>query len=228
MSSLLGSVSSSTITGLAGQFKSIVPSDLFISLGMGFLVGIIIAFVYRKTFRGVLYSPSFALTLVMLTLITTPVVMCIKSDIALSMGMVGALSIVRFRAAIKEPLDIAFLFWSIAAGIVLAAGYIPLAVVGSALIGVMLLLFANKKSHSRPFILVVRCINQNTESSLYEALKLAVGRCTMKSKTVQPGSVEVDYEVRLKDDDTGFINYLGTMPGVLDVALVSYNGDYMS
>lgn len=82
-------------TGLAAQFKSIVPGDLFIALGLGFLIGIIIAVVYRKTYRGVLYSPSFTLTLIMLTLITTPVVMCIKNDIALSMGMVGALSIVR-------------------------------------------------------------------------------------------------------------------------------------
>lgn len=112
-------------SGLAAQFKSIVPSDLFIALGLGFLIGVIIAVVYRKTYRGVLYSPSFTLTLIMLTLITTPVVMCIKSDIALSMGMVGALSIVRFRTAVKDPLDTAYMFWALTMGILLGRGAVP-------------------------------------------------------------------------------------------------------
>ena len=116
-------------TGLAAQFKSIVPSDLFIALGLGFLIGIVIAVVYRKTYRGVLYSPSFTLTLIMLTLITTPVVMCIKNDIALSMGMVGALSIVRFRTAVKDPLDTAYMFWALTMGILLGAGLYLIAVI---------------------------------------------------------------------------------------------------
>ena len=116
-------------TGLAAQFKSIVPGDLFIALGLGFLIGIIIAVVYRKTYRGVLYSPSFTLTLIMLTLITTPVVMCIKNDIALSMGMVGALSIVRFRTAVKDPLDTAYMFWALTMGILLGAGLHLIAVI---------------------------------------------------------------------------------------------------
>ena len=123
-SSLLQLSSVVNATGLAAQFKSIVPSDLFLALGLGFVIGLIIAIVYRKTYRGVLYSPSFALTLVMLTLITTPVVMCIKSDIALSMGMVGALSIVRFRTAVKDPLDTAYMFWALTMGILLG-GPVP-------------------------------------------------------------------------------------------------------
>ena len=112
-----------TGTGLAAQFKSIVPGDLFTALGLGFLVGLIIALVYRKTYRGVLFSPSFTVTLIMLTLLTTPVVMCIKSDIALSMGMVGALSIVRFRTAVKDPLDTAYMFWALTMGILLGAPF---------------------------------------------------------------------------------------------------------
>ena len=124
-SSILATASAASIVeanGLAAQFKSIVPADLFLALGLGFLIGLIIALVYRKTYRGVLYSPSFTLTLIMLTLITTPVVMCIKSDIALSMGMVGALSIVRFRTAVKDPLDTAYMFWALTMGILLGAG----------------------------------------------------------------------------------------------------------
>ena len=226
-SSLLQLSSVVNATGLAAQFKSIVPSDLFLALGLGFVIGLIIAIVYRKTYRGVLYSPSFALTLVMLTLITTPVVMCIKSDIALSMGMVGALSIVRFRTAIKEPLDIAFLFWSIAVGIVLAAGMIPLAVLGSGVIGVILLAFANRKPHVRPYIAVLQCDGQASEHRAVEYLKTQVQRCVVKSKTAQQGSVELNLEVRLKGDGTDFINDIAALEGVRSAVLVSYNGDYM-
>ena len=125
-------------TGLAAQFKTIVPSDLFIALGLGFIVGVVIAIVYKKTYRGVLYSPSFAITLIMLTLITTPVVMCIKSDIALSMGMVGALSIVRFRTAVKDPMDTAYMFWALTMGILLGAGLHLVALIVVLCIGVLM------------------------------------------------------------------------------------------
>ena len=127
-------------TGLAAQFRSIVPSDLFIALGLGFVIGLIIAVVYRKTYRGVLYSPSFTLTLVMLTLITTPVVMCIKNDIALSMGMVGALSIVRFRTAVKDPMDTAYMFWSLTMGILLGAELYLVALIVALCISVLSLI----------------------------------------------------------------------------------------
>ncbi|MEA5144472.1 MAG: DUF4956 domain-containing protein, partial [Candidatus Limiplasma sp.] len=142
---LIQSTSAASIisaTGLAAQFKSIVPSDLFISLGLGFVVGSIIALVYKKTYRGVLYSPSFSITLIMLTLITTPVVMCIKSDIALSMGMVGALSIVRFRTAVKDPMDTAYMFWALTMGILLGAGLHLIALIVVLCIGVMMFVLA--------------------------------------------------------------------------------------
>jgi NhaP-type Na+/H+ or K+/H+ antiporter len=103
------------------QFINLTPWKILIGLLIGCLVGLIIAFVYKRCYRGVLYSPTFALTLMMLTLITTPVVMCIKSDIALSMGMVGALSIVRFRTAVKDPMDTAYMFWALTMGILLGA-----------------------------------------------------------------------------------------------------------
>ena len=213
-------------TGLAAQFKSIVPSDLFIALGLGFLIGIVIAIVYRKTYRGVLYSPSFTLTLIMLTLITTPVVMCIKNDIALSMGMVGALSIVRFRTAIKEPLDIAFLFWSIAVGIVLGAGLIPLAVFGSIVIGGMLLLFAKRRGADAPYLLVLRCRNEAAEQAAAAALAGQVKRSAVKSKTVTDAGIELTLEVALSSEATSFVNALNSIEGVESASLVSYNGDY--
>ena len=141
--------------------------------------------------------------------------------------MVGALSIVRFRTAIKEPLDIAFLFWSIAVGIVLAAGMIPLAVIGSVIIGVILLVFVNKKSHCNPYIVVVQCDGHESEEAVKRFLDERVEKCIVKSKTAQKGLVELNLDVRLKDDNTDFINVISNMNGVSSAVLVSYNGEYM-
>ena len=174
-----------------------------------------------------MYSSGFGITLVALTMITTLVILAVSSNVVLSLGMVGALSIVRFRTAIKEPLDIAFLFWSIAAGIVLAAGLIPLAVFGSAAIGLLLLVFVNKKSHSDPYIVVINCEDSQSETAAAEFLQQHAVRCTVKSKTVRSGMVELNMEIRLKNSNTDFINQLAAMKGVSSAVLVSYNGDYM-
>ena len=131
--------------------------DMALALLLSFGLGMFIFLVYKKTFSGVMYSSSFGVTLVALTMITTLVILAVTSNVVLSLGMVGALSIVRFRTAIKEPLDIAFLFWAIAAGIVLAAGLIPLAVAGSVCVGAVLLALVNRKSHLDPYIMVLRC-----------------------------------------------------------------------
>ena len=145
------------------NMASVSIFDMAIALLLAFGIGLFIFFVYKKTYQGVMYSSSFGTTLIALTMITTVVILAVTSNVVLSLGMVGALSIVRFRAAIKEPLDIAFLFWSIAVGIVLAAGIIPLAVIGSVIIGVILLVFVNKKSHCNPYIVVLSCKNHETE-----------------------------------------------------------------
>ena len=174
-----------------------------------------------------MYSSSFGTTLVALTMITTIVILAVTSNVVLSLGMVGALSIVRFRTAIKEPLDIAFLFWSIAVGIVLAAGMIPLAVIGSVLIGVILLVFVNKKSYKNPYILVLQCENHSSEVQAKSFIESHVEKVSVKSKSVQKGAIELNLEVRLKDENTDFINALSDMSGVSSAVLVSYNGDYM-
>jgi uncharacterized membrane protein YhiD involved in acid resistance len=161
-------------------------------------------------------------------MITTLVILAVTSNVVLSLGMVGALSIVRFRTAIKEPLDIAFLFWSIAAGIVLAAGLIPLAVFGSVVIGIVLLIFVNKKTYTNPYIVVLQCENHDSEVRAKEYLDAQAKRCVVKSKTAQKGLIELNLEIRLKQDNTDFINALADMPGVTSAVLVSYNGDYMS
>lgn len=209
------------------NITSISIFDMVLALLLAFGVGMFIFFVYKKTFSGVMYSSSFGVTLIALTLITTLVILAVTSNVVLSLGMVGALSIVRFRTAIKEPLDIAFLFWSIAVGIVLAAGLIPLAVIGSLLIGVILLIFVNRKTHSNPYIAVISCTDRASELQVHEYLKSQVRRLVVKSKTAQKNAVELNLEVRLKDDNTDFINTLAQMEGVNSAVLVSYNGDYM-
>ena len=206
---------------------SISILDMALALVMAFGLGLFIFLIYKKTYAGVMYSSSFGVTLVALTMITTLVILAVTSNVVLSLGMVGALSIVRFRTAIKEPLDIAFLFWAIAAGIVLAAGMIPLAVFGSVFIGIIILIFANHKDMSNPFIVVLTCDGQESEQKAMKYLTKHTKRCSVKSKTVQRGQVELNLEVRLKDTDTDFVNVLSEIDGVQSAVLVSYNGDYM-
>ncbi|MCI9643223.1 MAG: DUF4956 domain-containing protein [Oscillibacter sp.] len=201
--------------------------DMGLALILAFGLGLFIFLVYKKTFTGVMYSSSFGVTLVALTMITTMVILAVTSNVVLSLGMVGALSIVRFRTAIKEPLDIAFLFWSIAVGIVLAAGLIPLAVFGSVVIGFMLLVFVNRKSRCDPYIAVLQCDGQESEARAEDFLRQNTWRCVVKSKTVQKDAVELNLEIRLKDENTSFVNALTDLPGVRSAVLVSYNGDYL-
>lgn len=201
--------------------------DMLLTLVLAFGLGVFIFFVYKKTYTGVMYSSSFGVTLMALTMITATVILAVTSNVVLSLGMVGALSIVRFRTAIKEPLDIAFLFWAITAGIVLAAGMIPLAVIGSVFIGLILLVFVNRKSHSNPYIVVLQCENHESEKEAKAYLEKMAERCSVKSKTAQKGMIELNMEIRLKDENTDFINILSEMKGVVSAVLVSYHGDYM-
>lgn len=202
--------------------------DMVLTMVLAFAVGLFIFFVYKKCYAGVMYSASFGVTLIGLTMVTALVILAVTSNIVLSLGMVGALSIVRFRTAIKEPSDIVFLFWAIAAGIVLAAGLIPLAVFGSLLIGLILLIFAQQKTVDKPYILVVHCADSEAEKACREYVARNVKKLSLKSKSVAPGCIELNYEVRLKDADTDFLNALAELPGVSHTVMVSYNGDYMS
>lgn len=209
------------------NISSVTVFDMALALILAFGLGIFIFLIYKKTYNGVMYSSSFGVTLIALTMITTVLILAVTSNVVLSLGMVGALSIVRFRTAIKEPLDIAFLFWSIAVGIILAAGMIPLAVIGSVIIGLILLVFVNRKSRCNPYIVVLQCDGYESEQAARAYLENKTKRCVVKNKTAQKGFVELNLEIRLIDDNTDFINELSEMPGVQNAVLVSYNGEYM-
>ncbi len=205
-------------------------SVIDVAVGMLFAVavGLFIFLVYKKTFTGVMYSTGFAMTLVGLSLVTTLVIMAVTSNVVLSLGMVGALSIVRFRAAIKEPMEIVYLFWAIAAGIVIGAGMIPLAVIGSVIIGIILLVFANRKIHDNPYLLVLNCKTEKAEEAALQLLENAVERYVVKAKTVNAGGIELTAEIRMKDAGTSFVNRMNEIPDMENTTLVSYNGEYMS
>ena len=202
--------------------------DTLIGLAVALVIGLFIFIIYKKTLTGVLYSSGFALTLVGLSLVTTLVIMAVTSNVVLPLGMVGALSIVRFRTAIKEPVEIVFLFWSLAVGIVIGAGMIPLAVIGSAIIGVILLLFANRKIHNDPYILVTNCTDENAENAVMDILGKEAEHCVVKAKTVTTSGIELTAELRTKTASSAFVNAIAQLPGVETATLVSYNGEYLS
>lgn len=211
------------------KMASVQILDVFIALALAFVIGLFIMQVYKKTFKGVMYSESFGVSLIALCLITTLIILAVTSNVVLSLGMVGALSIVRFRSAIKEPIDIAYLFWAISAGIVIGAGLIPLAIIGSIFIGLVMILFVNRKTTNNPYILVINCENDNSENDALKLLSKNVQKYNVKSKTVSPvNGIEMTVEIGLKNNTTGFVNEISKVNGVSNVVLVSYNGDYMS
>lgn len=202
--------------------------DTILGMAVALVAGLFIFLIYKKTLTGIMYSTGFALTLVGLSLVTTLVIMAVTSNVVLSLGMVGALSIVRFRAAIKEPVEIVFLFWSLAVGIVIGAGMIPLALIGSAIIGGILLLFANRKVRQEPYILVLSCKNEQAEQAAMELLKQSTGSCVVKSKTITVSGIELTAELRTRDASTEFVNRISAISGVDSATLVRYNGEYLS
>ena len=202
------------------QFENLTPWKIVIGLAMGCLVGLIIAFVYKRCYRGVLYSPTFSMTLMMLTLITTPVVMCIKSDIALSMGMVGALSIVRFRTAVKDPMDTAYMFWALTMGILLGAElYVhALAVV----LGISIILFVMtfvRFRNPNGYLLVVH-YDDYAEQEITQLLRRSVKQRKLRSKTVTRSGAEMTVEVRL-DSKQDLVSAVLNIEGVHDATLVA-------
>ena len=206
--------------------QTITPASwltIIFSLVLAFAVGLFIAWVYRRNYRGVMYSNNFTLTLVLMTLITCPVVMCIRESIQLSMGMVGALSIVRFRTAVKDPLDTAYMFWALTMGILLGAGQFfltALAVVGIAVLITVLVHIQSKRLGS--FLLVIRMGDEAERAANQIVAGIRIQQ--LKSKTVSSNGIEATYEVRVDKPDA-LLAKLRSVPGVYDATLVAYTGE---
>jgi uncharacterized membrane protein YhiD involved in acid resistance len=200
--------------------------DIFAALLISFALGLFIFFVYTKTFKGVMHSSSFGISLIAMDLITTLIIMAVSSNLITSLGMVGALSIVRFRTVVKEPLDLVYLFWSITAGIIVGVGLIPLAVIGSVIIGLILFIFTSRKTHDTPYVVVISCTGDDAEEKSLGLLGAQTKKHVVKAKSVSRDGVELTVEVRLRESSSRFVSALLGIEGVSNATLVSYNGDY--
>ncbi|MGG4490908.1 DUF4956 domain-containing protein [Metabacillus idriensis] len=201
--------------------------DSLIGLLVAFAVGLFIYFVYKKTFTGVIYSHTFNISLIIMSMATALIIIGISSNVLLSLGMVGALSIVRFRTPIKDPMDIVYIFWAIVSGILCGAGFIPLVIIGSILIGFVLILFINRITVENPYLLVIRYNETSIENSLEHVISGHAKKHSLKSKSVMPGNdFEVTYEIRVKENDMSFMNHISRMEGVKSAIMLSYDGNF--
>ncbi len=200
---------------------------ILVTVVLAFVLGLFVYLIYRLTFSGVIFVKSFGTSLIMLTMVTSLIIMVVASSIALSFGMVGALSIVRFRTAVKDPMDTIFMFWAIACGLTLGAQFYTEALVGSAVIGVFLLvwnLFKSKKN--LPFMLVLRFDEASKKEVQAVLRKLPSGK--LKSKIVSEGTIELTIEMNLRESEAGMIDSFSAIPGVHNASLISYKGDVVS
>lgn len=212
------------LDGFAVASQNLTLPNVMINLGFSFVLGLFIFFVYKRTFKGVLYSHSFNLSLVMLSMVTTLVIMCISANVGLSLGMVGALSIVRFRTAVKDPIDTVYMFWSIGVGITLGANLVSYAVVGSLIIGLVLFLMNFIGTGSgQNYLLVIR--HSEHAARAVSQIVFSIPKARLKSKTLSRNGEEATYEIRLPKNRTGVVNKLLSVDGVTDATLVVYQNE---
>ena len=199
---------------------------VLVGLAISFVAGLFIFYVYKRTFTGVLYNRNFNVSLVLLTLVSSLIIRFISSNLALSLGMVGALSIVRFRTAVKDPMDTVFMFWAVGAGIILGTGYFVTALISIGIVGVLLyVMYISRGRGNYAYLLIVRHDFESANEVNYTLRKLPKDS-RLKSKTVSSSGVEVTMEVRLPGDNTSLVTELLRIEGVFDATLVSYQGDY--
>ncbi len=224
------------MTSFADLFKSnalsqdvalFTPVDTILFLAIAFALGLFIYFIYKLTYTGPMFSRNFGISLVLLSMISTFIILAVTSNVVLSLGMVGALSIVRFRSAIKDPLDIVYLFWALSVGIVLGAKQYFLAILGSLLIGGILVLMSRFGKTGQDFIVILEISDGNAEQKAFSVVKEKGSRVSVKTKTVTGDTMELTYAVSLKEGEGELVNALKAIPGVNKAVLVSYNGDYM-
>jgi uncharacterized membrane protein YhiD involved in acid resistance len=207
---------------------NIAISKILITMSISFLLGFFIYILYKRIFSGVLYSKSFNISLIGMTMVTSMVIIAVNSNLVLSLGMVGALSIVRFRTPIKDPTDLIFLFWAAAVGIVTGAGFYSLALAASVVIGLVMFIFIKKASFETPYLLVVNCDSDESETHVMKAVQGEAKRFNLKQKTVSRGNVELTIEIRVREKEAQFVNRVSAVDGVKNAVLISYSGDYVS
>ena len=199
--------------------------EIIINMGMSFLLGMFIFYVYRRTFQGVLYQRSFNVSLIAIAMVVTMVIMIISGNLILSLGMVGALSIVRFRTPIKDPVDLVFIFWAIAIGIGNGVSYFSITIIGSIIMTITIFALTRREDEDPTYLLILQIEKETNEPEALEFIRKSVDRFALKSKTVNPAYTEIIAEVKLIKTDTGFVSEMEQKFGIKKITLVSYSGD---
>ena len=212
--------------GFLDKAASFSIPDILFALFVSFALGLFIFLIYTKTFKGVMYSSSFGISLIAMNLLTTLIILAVSSNLITFLGMIGALSIIRFRTVVKEPLDLVYLFWAITTGIIVGVGLISLAVIGCIVVGLILFIFVNRKINDTPYVVVISCDGELSEARSLSLLQDQTKKYVVKAKNVSNAGVELTAEVRLKESSSQFVNALISVDGVKNATLVSYNGDY--
>jgi len=221
----INDVFSKSFVAMQSGMERFSAVEIIINLGVSFLVGLFIFYVYKKTFQGVLYQRSFNVSLVAITMVITLIIMTISGNLVLSLGMVGALSIVRFRTPIKDPVDLVFIFWAITVGIANGVGYFNISIIGSIVMTIVLLFMTRKPEEEQPYLLVLQVPTTTDSAPVVKDIRKSVERYMLKSKTITPNYEEITAEVRLKGDDTSFLNTLHKDKQILKATLITYSGD---
>ena len=223
--SILTQLFTSTFFAKAVSFS--LPEAL-LTMALSFAIGLFIALLYRSTYQGVMYTMTYGVTLVGMTMLSAMILLVVTSNVVLTLGMVGALSIIRFRTSVKEPMDIMYMFWAVGAGIAIGAGMAGVAIVASIAVGLTVLLLTRGRQNGVPYILVLTLENKDAENAAMALVQKNVRRYRIKSKSVTKGGTELTVDVRLKDDNTDFMQDVSDLNGVLSAVLVTYNGEYMT
>ena len=209
-----------------GGTDRITTLNILLNVSMSFLVGMFIFFMYKKTYQGVLYQRSFNISLVLASTVTALIIMTISGNLILSLGMVGALSIVRFRTPVKDSMDLIFLFWAISTGIANGVGYYNISVIGSVMIAAFLLFLTKTgKAPSDSFLLILQFVDSDSEKDILDQIKQHAEKYSIKSKTVSEGNTEITLEIQIPGSDTQFINKLQEGGKVRRATMVSYDQD---
>lgn len=212
----------------SGSIDQLTAVDIILNLLISFLVGMFIFFIYKKTFQGVLYQRSFNISLVIASTVTSLIIMTISGNLILSLGMVGALSIVRFRTPIKDSMDLVFLFWAISVGIANGVSYYNISIIGSIVIALVILFLTSRKNDEQPYLLIVQLTPESDENSVLALVEEGTTLSLLKSKIITAEFLELILEVRIKSKDTDFVNQIQQMPTTSKATLISYAGDYAS
>ena len=209
------------------QITNIEVVDIIIALVLSILIGTYIFYFYKKKYKGILFSKMFATALIGMTIISTFIILAVTSNVVLSLGMVGALSIVRFRSSIKEPLDIVYIFWAISEGIVIGSRQYILALLGTIAISIAISIFSSfKESYSR-YILIVRYKNKDYDK-LLSLIQDNTKKMITKANTIyNNGEKELIAEVILPENDVNLVNCLNKEKSITTLSLVKYNGEYI-